>query len=55
MLCDKFGWDLTSGSWEEDENVKKKNTDRRTGDRWTDDDQENTPELKAKKNPLVYK
>ena len=30
MLCAKFGWNWPSGSFEEDENVKSLQTDRRT-------------------------
>ena len=33
MLCAKFGWSWSSGSWEEDENVKSLETERK--DRWT--------------------
>ena len=37
MLCAKFGWNWHSGSWEEDENVKSLQTDRRrTDDRWSE-------------------
>ena len=41
MLCAKFGWNWSSGSWEEDENVKSLQTDgqtdRRTDNQTTDD------------------
>ena len=30
ILCAKFGWNWLSGSWEEDENVKRLKTDRLT-------------------------
>ena len=35
MICAKFGWNMPSGSGEEDENVKSLQTDGRT-DRQTD-------------------
>ena len=36
MLCAKFGWNWPSSSGEEDENVKSLQTDRQTGDRWSE-------------------
>ena len=36
MLCAKFGWNWPNDSGEEDENVKRLQTDRWT-DGWTDD------------------
>ena len=33
MFCAKFAWSWPSGSWEEDENVKSLETERK--DRWT--------------------
>ena len=42
MLCAKFGWNWSSGSWEEDENVKGLRHRQRRDDNDDNDDRQQT-------------